>query len=300
MEEFADTTILTLVRHSEKILKREQKMLFAGRVLRENLAAGTKEIRDILRNRDKKYFVSFSVKRGKLRWLWISSRIESGFFGDIVYLKAFYISRGELGKGILKRLISNARKYHKAGGVEIYLALCLRDKGAIAEFRNNGFTAALYGLAARTAESLGYLSKLNPNIPAGYKIKPINFGKSLEEYLDLSVRAMKTDSTSATYNAPASRLKKTYRSNIRLGVREKAFGLYFKDKLVGEIYLGKAKGAPDIGLIAGVGILPYPPKDPKKKLLLTAYSYVSLSNPPAKIPLTPSFSAFFKFSNFIK
>lgn len=256
MQELDDTTISALVRHSEKILKREQKIMLAGKVLRGNLAAETKGIRDILQKGDKKYFVSFSLKRGKLRWLWISSRIKSGFFGDIVYLKIFHISGGELGKGTLKRLISNARKYHKAVGVEIYLALYLRDKGAVAEFRNNGFAPVLYGLAARTAESLGYLSKLNPKLPAGYKIKPINFSKSLEEYLDLSVRAMKTDSTSATYNAPASRLKKTYRDNIRLGVREKSFGLYFKDKLVGEITLGKAKGSPHIGLIAGIGILP--------------------------------------------
>jgi len=256
MEKLTEKTIGALVAGSEGILRREHKILYGGRVLKGNLTSAVKEIRDILEKGDKEYFVSFSLKAGRVRWLWISSRIQSGFFGDIIYLKIFHISPGELGKGTLRRVIAAARKYHKAGRAKVYVALYLPDNGAVSELGKNGFKDVLYGLSARTGESLKTMSGLTRELPAGYRIKPIDFKRSMEQYLNLCVRTMKTDRTSATYNAPAARLKKTYRSNIAKGVREKAFGLYFKDKLVGEITLGKAHGDPSIGLVAGIGILP--------------------------------------------
>lgn len=256
MEKLTKEKIDMVVAGAERLLRREHKVLFGGRMLKESLARTVKEIRDILEKGDKKYFVSFSLKGGRLRWLWISSRVQSGFFGDIIYLKIFHISPGELGKGTLQRVIAAARKYHKAGRAKVYVALYLPDNGAVSEFRSNGFKDVLYGLTARTGESLKTMSGLEKELPAGYRIRPIDFKRSMEAYLNLCVRVMKTDRTSATYNTPPARLKNTYRSNIRKGVREKAFGLYFKDKLVGEITLGKAYGDQSVGLIAGIGILP--------------------------------------------
>ncbi|MCX5786424.1 MAG: GNAT family N-acetyltransferase [Elusimicrobia bacterium] len=217
----------------------------AARALKKIINGGSPEL-----------FVSYAIENGRLLWFWVSKTAPDDFEGRIIIVRPFIMAPELIENGFIKELAASARKFHKAKNLKVQIGIAPSESAKIKLCENQGFKLAYHALSGKVSTSLRAVATKKHALPPGYDIRPVDMRREMHDYLRMSIRALKSDSTSSMYNVPVARIRKTFLKYLKKKNVMRIFGLYFNGVLAGNITVSVEKGVKKTGLLGNIGILP--------------------------------------------